>query len=108
MLLGAGLTPVRVTLHDTEAGAWKMIEAPTGNGRIFELCQFLSERPEEFPDLDFRLAKRAADGDWTGRWGLFDYWRNRNRELPEAAWRTLTQADCVWTRLHLCDFFAAV
>ena len=84
--------------HALAPVAWQMIEFPDKQDCTSELIRFVSECPEECPDLDMRLATMAANPDWAGTPATFSFWRGRGTDLSPAAWKTLTEAESVWTR----------
>jgi hypothetical protein len=77
---------------------WKMIKEQRTEGNNFDCIRFLAECPEIYPDLDARLARLAADPTWPAPCDVFGWWTQFKVHLPVDAWRTLTEADSVWTR----------
>ena len=84
--------------HALAPVAWQLIETQQWPGATSYLIRFAAECPEVYPDLDARLAILAADPAWDGTFSTFTYWDRWNINLPPTAWKSLTEADSVWTR----------
>ena len=78
--------------------AWLMIKSPRRQDWTVELIRFLSECPDEFPDLDARLAEMAANPEWIGADAAYEFWAGRDLPPSPGVWRTLTGVKSVWTR----------
>ena len=84
--------------HALAPVAWKIIEFPQKLDWLSELIRFVSECPEQYPDLEARLAQMAAKPGWAGAPDAFSFWSERKQPVAPDAWKTLTEAESVWTR----------
>ncbi len=91
--------------HALAPVAWEMIGTPGRIDPTDGLIRFVAECSEDLPDLDVRLAKLAADPKWPATRDGLNYLQNRKTDLSPTAWKTLTEADSVWTRALVYRFF---
>ena len=92
--------------HALAPVAWQLIESPGPFDLTRDLIEFVSECPDDSRDLDLRVAKLAADPNWLGTGDAFDFWCRRKTDLSPEAWKTLTEAESVWTRTLTYVVFA--
>ncbi len=91
--------------HALAPVAWQMIESPGPLDPTRKPIEFVAECPEDSKDLDARVAKLIAGPDWPAAWDALNFLTNRKADLSPAAWKTLTEADNVWTRALVYIFF---